>query len=187
MVVTMTVMAICRCLRMETTGMCQERQGCQNRDHGNVLEQQDGEGILPCRRSKLILFIECLQHDCSRRQRESQTQSQTHLPVQTKGHTRKRHDQRRNANLRAAHTKDWYSEPPQFCRFELQTDKEQHHHHAKFSDVGDRNRIDTQPAQNRRDDDPCDQISQHGTKPKPLRDWYRNHRCGEKKRSEKQE
>ena len=171
----------------EATRVREEGQHGEDRDDGYVLEQQHGKGVLSRGRRHLALLIEGLQHDRRRGQGQRQPEGQCHTPVQPEHLPQPPHGRRCNQHLRAADADNGRPQPPQLFRLEFEADKEQHHHHAEFGDVGDLYGVGAQPAQHRRNRHPGDEISQHGPQSQSLEQRNDNDGGAQKQRREEQE
>ena len=85
------------------------------------------------------------------------------------------HGKRCQSNLAAAQPQKLVTHAPEVFRLKLKPDQKQHHDHAEFREMLDRDDIDTQERKNGADDDTRDQVAKDRAKAKPRGNGNRDH------------
>ncbi len=157
---------------------CQQRQQGQNRNHGDILKQQHRECILAGLGFEQTFLLQRLQHNGCGRQRQRQGDGGAGLPAVI----RQQHQHRANQyggehHLRTAQPQNRLAQLPQLRGLQLQTDQEQHHHHAELGKVHDVLLVAHQTEHIGANQQTCNQITQYRTKAQTFGHRHRDH-CG---------
>ena len=147
------------------------------RDCGNVLEQQDGKGKSPRRRLQLLALGQDLQAEGSRRQ--GQRQAEHHRAAKFQGKAEPGNGgnhQARGGHLYQAHAEHVPAHHPQAPGRQLQPDDEQQQHHAQLGHVRNGLGIARQTQAAGPDGHARHQIAQHRAQLQPLCDRHHQHR-----------
>ena len=159
---------------------CQERHHRQDRDHCDILEQQHRESILASGSFHQPFFVQGLQHNRRRGERQGQPKRQSGLPGQSESNSRTEDQRTGQTNLQPTQAKDRHTQLPEQGRLQFQADQKQHHHHPEFGKMHHVLPFLPHQAQGKRsDDDAGDQISQHRAQAEPLGHRHRDNGCAE--------
>ncbi|MNX93746.1 hypothetical protein D3C86_1259450 [compost metagenome] len=140
----------------------QQRHHGDQRDRGDVLEQQDRERQTPVGAGQFLAFSQALQ--AKRGGRQGQTETQHDRTVQRLSEYKQRQHAEhcsRQQHLRQADAEHRLAHHPQPSWRQLKTNDEQQQHHAKFRDVRDAFRVADQAEYRRANDHPGKQITEH--------------------------
>ena len=100
------------------------------------------------------------------------------MPFQPQAEAREGNQQDGHRYLQPAQSNQTVTHIPQGARGQFKPDDKQHHHHAKFGKMLQILGFTADQAQNGANDQPCQQISQDGPKPKSRRQRHRNYGGG---------
>lgn len=164
----------------------QQRQESQHRDDGNVLEQQHREARVAAVAFHQPLFVEGLQHDGRRRQREDHADGQGDGPRLTERHRDRGYRQRRYAHLQPAETEKLRPHLPEYLGLQLEADQEQHHDDAELREVLNADDIDVEFREQRTQCDAREQVAEHGPEPQFRRHGNRDHAGDQEQEGEQQ-
>ena len=165
--------------RQQVLGGQQGDEG-QHRDRGQVLEEQQGEGVAAVSALQLVALPQQLQHQ--RRGAESQAEAR-----HRRDHGRQaerpgagREQQRGHPDLQAAEAEDRLVHQLEARGLELQADHEQQEDDAHLGELQHGLGIGHQAKGRGADGDPCGEVAQHLAEPEALEDRHDQHRRGEK-------
>jgi hypothetical protein len=102
----------------------QDRNDREDRDHGEILEQQDGKRGAAVTRRQLFLLGEELQHKRRRRQGERETDDDRRRPGQAQPRAGEGDDDGGDGHLGGAETEDRMTHDPQARGLQLEADNE---------------------------------------------------------------
>ena len=164
--------------QVQHTGVRQNRHRRQQRHHGEVLHQQDGERGLPVRCRNLAFVAQQLHHDGSGRQREAGTGQQCDRPAELKQPEVQRDQQCRHHDLQRAESKQHAPQIPQPARIHLQPDQKHQQHHAELGELAHAVDVgrDGRPRCVGADDDTGDQQTEDGAEAEMPEHGYRKRR-----------
>ena len=155
----------------------QQRQHREDRDHGDVLREQDREHPLARVGAQPTRLRQALEDDGRRRHRDDQPDGEGGLPATAGRDADGGGQQRRTQNLRAAEAEYGDAHAPQHRRAEFESDQEQHHHDAELGDMQDvLAAIGHELQSERPDGDARQQVAEHGAHPQPTCDGHRRDR-----------
>jgi hypothetical protein len=166
--------------RQRGLGRRERRRQHQERHHGEVLEQQDGDGDAPDAARHLAALGQELEYDRRRRQRQRGADHDRGLdgkPGECRDHAE--HDAR-DHHLQGAEPEHIPANQPEPVDRQLQPDREQQEHHAELGEAMGGLRFLDQREAVRSDGDTGDQIAQHHAGAQPTKYRRRHHRGGEK-------
>ena len=126
---------VVRVLGSGRRGGREQWQDRQDRDHSDVLEEQDGEGRLSTFARLQPAFGQALQDDRGRGQRECQTDDQRAAPIEAEREGGAHHGRGGEGHLQTTEPEDRSSESPQLAGSEFQSHEEEHDHHPELGDV----------------------------------------------------
>ncbi len=161
-------------------GRGQQRHEGQHGDHGDVLEEQDGEGRLPGRGPHQPLLLEGLEDHGRGRQGEGHAHGQRRGEGETHGHGDPGADGGGEGDLESPETQDRTPEAPEHRRPQLQADDEEHHDHAELGEVHDVLALAAHPSEAPGPDDHAgDQVPEHRPQSQPSGQGYGHDRGGQ--------
>ncbi len=157
----------------------QQRDQCDQRDRGDVLEQQYGERQAAMGRIELLGFGQTLQAECGGRQRQAQAEhdrrrqrlAETEQGNGADHRAGQQHLCGADAEYRLAHQ-------PQALGRQLKADDEKQQDHAQFGNVRDAFGIADQAQGLRPDGHASEQVTDHGPQLQALGQWDGDD-CGE--------
>jgi hypothetical protein len=157
-------------------GIRQQRHQTDQRDRGDVLEQQDGEAASADRCGHQVALVHALHGDRRRREREREAGHERGAPGQSHDHEESTEQRAAQRHLHAAAEEHVAPHRPEALGVELEPDREQHQHHAELGEVHDRLDILDEAEPERPDRAAGDQIAEHRAEPEPLGDRYEHDR-----------
>ena len=139
----------------------QQRHQRDQRNEGEVLEQQHGERVAAGAAGEQVALGQHRQHDRGGGHRKARAEHDRARPADADRMGESRQRRAADHHLRRAEAEHRAPHHPQPLRPHLQADQEQQHHHAKAGDGGDRFDVGDQPQPRRTDDDAGEQIAEH--------------------------
>ena len=116
----------------------EQGQQREQRNHGHVLEQENGKGALPVGLLQLSAILQDLQRDRGGGNCQRQPRDDRPAPAEQAEVMGERCDcQRGQRQLGGAEAEDGTTHREQLTELELEADQEQQHHHAQFGDRDD--------------------------------------------------
>ena len=109
----------------------------QDRNDGDILEQEDRERGLAAGCLHHAAFLERLEHDRGRRHGQDQADGDGRFPCEAGRDRHRPNYDRCSGHLQPAQAKDRPAHLPQERRAQFQTDHEQHHDHADLGEMHD--------------------------------------------------
>ncbi len=120
------------------TGLVQRWDHDQERDHGEILEQQHAHDVAAVRRPELHALGQHLRHDGRGAHCQRAAQHQTGLPAVAHEVQRDHRDRVGDGDLREAKPEYRAAHRPQLRQAELESDREHEKNHAELADVARR-------------------------------------------------
>ena len=161
------------------TGIAQQWQKRQHRNHRQVLKQQNREAGLAARGPQPAPLVERLQRQRRGRQGQRHAGHQTHARVDPQGPGHQADQHNRPGYLRKPQADKAPAHAPQALGLKFQADDEQQEHHADLGEAPHIVDIGYQLEAPGADGDAGDQIAGHRAKPQAMRDHHRDDRRGE--------
>ena len=115
----------------------ERRNQREDRDSGNILEQQDRKAEPAVRGADFLALGEDLQIDRRRGERQAEPDDERSLPVETEREGDAADRGSRQDKLQAADAEHVAPHDPQALRRQLHADHEQHQHHAELGNLAD--------------------------------------------------
>lgn len=115
----------------------EQRQERDQGDEGDVLEEQDGEGVPPGRRGENAALAQHGQHDCGRGEGEAGAEDQAVAPGEAGEDADDGDDGGGGDQLAGAEAEQRLAHQPEPVRAELEPDQEEQHDDAEGRDGGD--------------------------------------------------
>ena len=122
-------------IRIRTLDMADEGDERDQRNRGEVLEQQDAERRPARRRVELLAVAHRLGGDRSGREREREAADERGLPVHAPGEERGHEDHAARGELDRAAAEEGAAHAGEPARLELEADHEEHQHDAELGEV----------------------------------------------------
>ena len=113
----------------------EDRHDREQRHHGQVLHQEDGEGGCSVAGGEIAALVQQLHDQRRGRERQGQPHQERRLPRIVVQRDVARHQKAGDQDLHRAHPEDLASERPQPPRLHLQTDQEEQHDHAQLGEI----------------------------------------------------
>jgi hypothetical protein len=158
-------------------GDAEQREHREDRDDGDVLEQQHRERGLAAAGLELAALGQRRQHDRRRRHRHDQPDRERRAPRHAERQRAGGDHRGRRRDLQPAEAEDRSAQPPQERRLQLEADHEQHHHDAELGEVHDVLALAADRAEHvGADQHAGHQVAQHRAQPEPLGDRHAHHR-----------
>ena len=154
-------------------GVAQHRHQGDQRDGGDVLKQQDGEGHAAMRAGQLLAFGQQLQAEGGGGQRQAEPQHHGHGKGLVEAEQRHRADhQSRQQYLGQAHAEHRLAHDPETLGRQFQADDEQQQDYAHLGQVADAFRVANQAEYRGADQYPGQQVAEHCAQLQALGQWY---------------
>ena len=115
----------------------QQRDKCQQRNDGQILEQKDGERGTSVTRGELAFFGEDLQHERGRGHRQPQADDQRAVEVQAESERDDADQCARDQHLGGTESENRATQHPQARRLQFQANDEKQQHDADFREMQD--------------------------------------------------
>ncbi len=143
----------------------EERDKRHQRDEGQVLEQQDGEGIAPCAACHQVAFGQHRQHDGGGGEGKAEPQHDCAVPTDAGDTSAGRQDQARGDELRRTQPEHGAAHDPQALWPQFDPDQEQQHDDARADTVRDLLDIMDKAEAKRPDRHAGREIAEHAAEP----------------------
>jgi hypothetical protein len=160
----------------------QQRQQCEEGDHREVLEQQDGERGAAVVLCQLLALGEHLQDQRGGRHRQAKAGDQRGGRRLVLPPGNRREHRGGQQNLRAADAEHRVAQAPQARQLQFQPDYEQQQHHAELREVENLVNVADQAQAPRADRDAASQVAEYRAEAQALEHRYGDHRRSEEQR-----
>ena len=157
----------------------EQRQERDQRNHRDILEEQDRERALPGGSGELGALAEPCEDDCRRRHREAGSNDCCGRPREPERVRDEGHDDAGDDHLCAAQSEHRMAQRPKSRGLELEADEEQQQHDAELGKAQRCLCVWHHAEAPRTDERPCREIAQHGSQLQPAEQRHDEHRGGE--------
>ena len=154
----------------------EQRQQGQDREDGEVLEQQHRKGRLAGGSLQLAALLQRLEHDGGGGERENHPRREGHARTEPERQSEGENGDGSEGELQAAEAEQLHAHAPQARRLQLEAHEEEHHHHTELGEVHHIARFFAHEVERvRADDDAGEKVAEHGTEAEAFREWHRHH------------
>ena len=164
----------------------QGRNHDQERNHREILEQQDAHDVAAMRRRDLHLLGEHLRDDRRRAHREHPAEREAGLPTGAEQMQQDHRGQRRDGDLREPESEHCAAHRFELRQAELEADREHQEDDAEFGQVPDVGGLGHEGERMRADREPDEEIAQDGRQANQPAQDDRDNRCAEQNQNQLQ-